>query len=356
MKKKDIKILLVDDEPDILEIVSYNLSAEGYEVFTAKNGVEAVAKAKKKHPHLIILDVMMPEMDGIEACEIIRSTPGLQNTIITFSDDVKIEGKDLAAGAYGLHMAIYEDGKATVIFSKNTSSWGSYYYDKAEDALRVDVISEETAATELLTYDAVGMDNNSAILAIKWEKKMIPFKVEFDVTNVVLSKMRDDLRSTAGFGWQGLNQAANFCVRNQINQEEALTWVDRSIANNKNFNNMATKSALLKQMGKTEEATKMEAELVAVASMGELNNLGHQKLGQKDYDAAIKYFSLNTKRNPKNANCWDSLGEAYKTKGDKNNAIKSFKKSLSLDPPANVKSNSILLLKELGVDTKSYES
>jgi tetratricopeptide (TPR) repeat protein len=279
-----------------------------------------------------------------------------ENTIITFSDDVKIEGKDLAAGAYGLHMAIYEDGKATVIFSKNTSSWGSYYYDKAEDALRVDVISEETAATELLTYDAVGMDNNSAILAIKWEKKMIPFKVEFDVTNVVLSKMRDDLRSTAGFGWQGLNQAANFCVRNQINQEEALTWVDRSIANNKNFNNMATKSALLKQMGKTEEATKMEAELVAVASMGELNNLGYQKLGQKDYDAAIKYFSLNTKRNPKNANCWDSLGEAYKTKGDKNNAIKSFKKSLSLDPPANVKSNSILLLKELGVDTKSYES
>ncbi|MGB5665435.1 MAG: response regulator transcription factor [Maribacter sp.] len=84
MKKKDIKILLVDDEPDILEIVSYNLSTEGYQVFTAKNGVEGVAKAKKKHPHLIILDVMMPEMDGIEACEIIRRTSGLENTMITF--------------------------------------------------------------------------------------------------------------------------------------------------------------------------------------------------------------------------------------------------------------------------------
>lgn len=84
MKKKDIRILLVDDEPDILEIVSYNLSAEGYEVFTARNGAEGVAKAKKKQPHLIILDVMMPEMDGIEACEIIRKTAGLENTIITF--------------------------------------------------------------------------------------------------------------------------------------------------------------------------------------------------------------------------------------------------------------------------------
>ncbi len=84
MKKADIKILLVDDEPDILEIVSYNLSSQGYNISTAKNGVEAVAKAKKVQPHLIILDVMMPEMDGIEACEQIRKIPELSNTVITF--------------------------------------------------------------------------------------------------------------------------------------------------------------------------------------------------------------------------------------------------------------------------------
>lgn len=105
MKTKDIKILLVDDEPDILEIVSYNLSAEGYEVFTAKNGLEGVAKAKKKIPHLIILDVMMPEMDGIEACEIIRSTSGLENTIITFltargEDYSQVAGFDAGADDY----------------------------------------------------------------------------------------------------------------------------------------------------------------------------------------------------------------------------------------------------------------
>jgi len=84
MKKKDITILLVDDELDILEIIGYNLSGEGYNVVTAQNGVEAIKKAKKHKPKLIILDVMMPEMDGIEACEKLRLIPELSETVITF--------------------------------------------------------------------------------------------------------------------------------------------------------------------------------------------------------------------------------------------------------------------------------
>ncbi|PQB05835.1 response regulator transcription factor [Aureitalea marina] len=84
MKKKDTKILLVDDEPDILEIVGYNLTTEGYEIITAENGVEAIAKAKKHKPHLVIMDVMMPQMDGIEACEKMREVPELSETVITF--------------------------------------------------------------------------------------------------------------------------------------------------------------------------------------------------------------------------------------------------------------------------------
>jgi len=84
MKKKDTTILLVDDELDILEIIGYNLTAEGYTVVTAQNGVEAIKKAKKHKPNLIILDVMMPEMDGIEACEKLRLVPELSETVITF--------------------------------------------------------------------------------------------------------------------------------------------------------------------------------------------------------------------------------------------------------------------------------
>jgi len=84
MNKKDITILLVDDEPDILEIIGYNLTVEGYNVVTAENGVEAIEKSKKHLPQLVILDVMMPEMDGMEACENIRKIPELEKTIITF--------------------------------------------------------------------------------------------------------------------------------------------------------------------------------------------------------------------------------------------------------------------------------
>ena len=105
MKKKEIKILLVDDEPDIIEIVKYNLENEGYQIFTASNGLEAIKKSEEIHPHLILLDVMMPEMDGIEACEKIREIDSLNDVIISFftargEDYSQVAGFDAGADDY----------------------------------------------------------------------------------------------------------------------------------------------------------------------------------------------------------------------------------------------------------------
>lgn len=105
MKNDNQTILLVDDEPDILEFVSYNLSKEGYNVFTSSNGKDAIDIAIKEKPDLIILDVMMPDLDGIETCRVIRETPELKSTLIAFltarnEDYSQIAGFDAGADDY----------------------------------------------------------------------------------------------------------------------------------------------------------------------------------------------------------------------------------------------------------------
>ncbi len=105
MEQRVYRILLVDDEPDILEIVGYNLKKEDYEVYTASNGTDAVTLAQKHRPHLILLDVMMPGIDGIETCEKIRSLPEIGNTLIAFltargEDYSQVAGFDAGADDY----------------------------------------------------------------------------------------------------------------------------------------------------------------------------------------------------------------------------------------------------------------
>jgi len=105
MSEEKYKILLVDDEVDILEFISYNLEKEGFQVYTAQNGLEAIKIAEKKVPNLIILDVMMPEMDGIAACEELRKIPALQSCIIAFltargEDYSQIAGFEAGADDY----------------------------------------------------------------------------------------------------------------------------------------------------------------------------------------------------------------------------------------------------------------
>ena len=118
MTNQNIKILLVDDEPDILEIVGFHLQKEGYNIFKAKDGLEAVERAKDISPDLILLDIMMPNMDGIEACEKIRTIKGLENTIITFftargEDYSQVAGFDAGADDY-----ITKPVKPKVLISK----------------------------------------------------------------------------------------------------------------------------------------------------------------------------------------------------------------------------------------------
>lgn len=153
MTNSNIKILLVDDEPDILEIISYNLTAQGYNVITANNGVQAVKKAKKEQPHLIILDVMMPEMDGIEACEQIRKIPELENTLITFltargEDYSQVAGFEAGADDY-----ITKPIKPKVLVSKIKSllrRFNTNYNNPSKDLIELDQLTIDREAYKIV--------------------------------------------------------------------------------------------------------------------------------------------------------------------------------------------------------------
>ena len=132
MNPEDIKILLVDDEPDILEIISYSLKNVGYNVYTAKNGIQAVKQAENIEPHLIILDVMMPEMDGIEACEIIRKTQKIKHTLITFLSARGEDYSQIAGFNAGADDYITKPIKPKILLSKVKSLLRRISFDQVE--------------------------------------------------------------------------------------------------------------------------------------------------------------------------------------------------------------------------------
>ncbi|MDA7557544.1 response regulator transcription factor [Flavobacteriaceae bacterium] len=185
MKNSDIKILLVDDEPDILEIVGYNLSTEGYQVITANNGLEGVRKAEKERPQLIILDVMMPEMDGIEACEKIRQLPELKDVMITFltargEDYSQVAGFDAGADDY-----ITKPIKPKVLMSRVKALLRRY--KESHDSVFEDVVK----------IGNLTIDRDAYKIMLKDQEISLPRK-EFELLSLLASKpgkvfKRDDI-------------------------------------------------------------------------------------------------------------------------------------------------------------------
>ena len=276
-----------------------------------------------------------------------------ENTTITFTDDVSVGGQHVKAGTYGFHVEVMPDDKATIILSNDSQSWGSFFYDKKQDALRADVETKTVPFKELLTYEFNTVTPTSATVSLVWGQKEIPFTVEVPVNEIVLNNIRQKLKGQQGFTRQNWEQAANYALNNGGDLNEALGWINNAIAgqfySQKTFNNLAIKGQILNKLGKTMEYAMLMDEASQMANKNQLNALGYQMINAKDYERALNYFKMNVKNYPKDANGYDSLGECYKIMGDKKKAIKNLKKALSLNPPANVKANSEKLLTELGV-------
>jgi len=177
MENSFYKILLVDDEPDILEFLSYNITKEGFEVYTAQNGKEAIEKAKSVNPHLILLDVMMPEMDGIETCEALRQDEKFQNTIIAFltargEDYSQIAGFDAGGDDY-----ITKPVKPKVLVSRIKAL-----------LKRFNSVSEKEQDESLLIKQANLVIDKEKYIVIKDGKELILPKKEFELLVLLISK------------------------------------------------------------------------------------------------------------------------------------------------------------------------
>ncbi len=262
-----------------------------------------------------------------------------ENTIIKFTSDVTVEGQALSAGKYGLHMII-QDGanKATVIFSKNNSAWGSYFYEPSEDALRVDVAMEDGAHTEQLTYTFNNVTANSATAVLSWGKKRIPFKVEMDVANIVLSDIRKKMQNQPGFNRQTWEQAANYASNNGGDLNEALGWINNAIAgqfySQQTFNNTQIKAGILMKMGKQAEALALMDGYMDKASVLERHQYGRTLIAQNMKDKALEVFKMNAKENKGTWPVHYGLARGYSALGDYKAALKHLKIALNNAPNA----------------------
>jgi len=265
-----------------------------------------------------------------------------ENTVIKFSNDVKIGGKDLKAGTYGLFLAVAKNGAWTWIFSNNSTSWGSFFYDQKEDALRVEATPTDAPFTEYLTYGFDDRLANSAVAYLQWEKKRISFKIEVaDVNNLYVSMMRNQLRSTTGFDYRNFANAANFCAQNKINLEEALAWADQSInpimGGREEFTTLQSKSNVLLAMGKNAEADAAMQKAITLpdATVQVIHQYARGLLNAGQKEKAMEVFQYNAKKNPNDKFTPNvGLARGYTAMGDKKNAIKYWEEAIKNIPDA----------------------
>lgn len=173
MKNSNYTILLVDDEPDILEFVGYNLKKEEYRVITADNGQKALALAKKYQPQLILLDVMMPGMDGIETCEQIRKTPELESTLVAFLTARSEDYSQLAGFEVGADDYITKPIKPKVLVSRIKALLRRY--------------NESPKSSAILDFGDLRIDLDKYQVRLKDKKVEVPRK-EFELLMLLTSR------------------------------------------------------------------------------------------------------------------------------------------------------------------------
>lgn len=272
-----------------------------------------------------------------------------ENTTMYFSLPVKIQGKDLPAGKYGFFIALGEE-ESTLIFNKINTSWGSFYYDDKEDALRVTVKNQSLdKSVEWLKYEFVDQTPTSATVAMSWEKRMIAFKVEAETQKLQIEAFKNDFRTTRPY--YDYIQAAQYCLTNNIELEQALAWIDRGtyfrIMGEKNFRTLSTRAAVLTKLGRDPEAKKVMEEALPMGTMTDVHFYGRTLVNAKQPQEAFKVFKGNYDKYPDEYTTRIGMGRAYSAIGDYKKAITYMKLALPKAPNEFNKTNVESMIKKL---------
>ena len=253
------------------------------------------------------------------------------NTTISFEHDVKVEGKNIKAGTYGLSMAVWPDS-VMLIFSNQSNAWGSFYYEDKYDALRVMVKPVRLEkSVEWLKYEFIEHREKYCVVAMQWEKLSFPFKIEVDVDNVVMNRLREQVTSQKGFNNLNMTAAANYALNKNINLEEALSWSQRA-ATLKSFGTLRTLATAYEKLNRLKEADSVMTEALTMANVNQYVAYGRALIAQKRNDRAIEVFKMNQQKNGDTYFVNVGYMFGYSAKADYKNAISYAQKAMAQAP------------------------
>ena len=247
-----------------------------------------------------------------------------ENTTISFTDDVSVEGHPLPAGTYGLHTIPNAD-QWTIIFSKNSTSWGSFSYDEKEDTLRVQVKPGTSENHDSLAYTFDDLKLDSTTVTLRWGKIAVPFHISVDTNAITERSILNQLRNVAGFTWAGYDEAGNWSLDNNYKLEEGLKWEDTSIQNEERFDNLETKSRILDALGRKQEAAATLSQAMEKANAIQLYVYARGLQRQKQQDKAFELYRQDAKKYPNHWITHVGMARIDSASGKFDEAVKEMK-------------------------------
>ncbi|HMD61576.1 MAG TPA: DUF2911 domain-containing protein [Opitutaceae bacterium] len=259
-----------------------------------------------------------------------------ETTLVSFEHDVSVAGSPLKAGTYGLFMAPAADGTVTLIFSHDTRTWGSFFYDEKNDALRAQAKMEDAPFHEMLTYDFSGVTKDAAVLALSWENKRIPIPIKVDTDRIVVASLRDELRGQTGFQNQAWLAASGYLLQNGLELPLALDWAEFAVSDpnfgERKFATLSNRADILDRLGRAAESRAAMDEALRNGSALEIHQYGRKELAARRTEHAIEIFKLNARLHP---DAWPvnyGLARGYSALGDYKAALDALLKAQTQVP------------------------